>query len=204
VQARSRETQERLFSAAEGLFAKNGIAETTIQDIVTAAEASIGSFYARFEDKQAFLAAFYARYYDTGSARQAVNFSADEWEGHSAAELIVRWIELRIRYFRERRDLVRAVLMHTRAHHEPEFRRHAARFAAETLARMESLMLARRSEIGHPHPQRAILYALMMVEAMLKDVILFSDRRSPALATTDDELREELTRACLAYLEIAR
>jgi TetR/AcrR family transcriptional regulator len=44
--------RERILSAATGVFAKRGYQETTIDNIVAAAKASVGSFYQLFDGKE--------------------------------------------------------------------------------------------------------------------------------------------------------
>jgi AcrR family transcriptional regulator len=55
---RSAETRERLFRAALDLFAKNGFAETTVEDITNAADVGKGTFFNYFPSKDHILLAF--------------------------------------------------------------------------------------------------------------------------------------------------
>lgn len=54
-QARSLETLARFLRAADELLHEKPFADVTIAEIVTRAERTVGSFYARFEDKDALL-----------------------------------------------------------------------------------------------------------------------------------------------------
>jgi AcrR family transcriptional regulator len=53
LQARSRESRDRLLKAGEEAFATHGFTDTHISQIVAAAGCSTGSFYRRFKDKEA-------------------------------------------------------------------------------------------------------------------------------------------------------
>ena len=55
---RSAETRERLFRAALKLFADNGFAETTVEDITNAADVGKGTFFNYFPSKEHILIAF--------------------------------------------------------------------------------------------------------------------------------------------------
>lgn len=55
LQERSRKTFEDLLAAGVRLLETRLFADVTVQDIVTEAASSAGSFYARFDDKTAFL-----------------------------------------------------------------------------------------------------------------------------------------------------
>jgi AcrR family transcriptional regulator len=57
-QRRSAETRERLFRAALSLFARNGFAQTTVEDITNAADVGKGTFFNYFPSKEHVLTAF--------------------------------------------------------------------------------------------------------------------------------------------------
>ena len=59
-QERSRKTLEQLLSAGARLLEERSFADVTVQEIVAEAGSSAGSFYARFDDKSAFLHALQA------------------------------------------------------------------------------------------------------------------------------------------------
>jgi len=57
-QRRSAELRERIFRAALDIFAKNGFAETTVEDITNAADVGKGTFFNYFPSKDHILLAF--------------------------------------------------------------------------------------------------------------------------------------------------
>src|ERR1700736_1855576 len=57
-QRRSAELRHRLFRAALDLFAKQGFAETTVEDITNAADVGKGTFFNYFPSKDHLLIAF--------------------------------------------------------------------------------------------------------------------------------------------------
>ena len=59
-QDRSRAQRDRLLRAAERVFAQKGFWEAHVTDIAAAADASVGSFYRRFKDKEALFFALQA------------------------------------------------------------------------------------------------------------------------------------------------
>ena len=203
-QARSRETLERFLSAAEELFARKGIAATTVAEIAEAAGSSVGAFYTRFRDKDGFLSVFYERFFAQGREELQTHFAAERWEGKSAGELIRYLVDLRISQYRARKALVHSVVMHVRSHPEPEFRRLAGKYAGESIGQIHDLLVARARQFGHRNPDVAVKWVITIIEATLRETIVFGDRRSPSLSTNLDEIREELTRACLAYLGVRK
>src|SRR5579864_6532780 len=57
-QRRSAELRERIFRASLDLFAKKGLAETTVEDITNAADVGKGTFFNYFPSKEHILIAF--------------------------------------------------------------------------------------------------------------------------------------------------
>jgi AcrR family transcriptional regulator len=61
-QARSVASTNRMLDAAETLFAAGGAEAVTIESVVREAETSVGSFYARFSNRDGLLAAMHSRF----------------------------------------------------------------------------------------------------------------------------------------------
>ena len=78
-QARSRETMNRFVLAVELLLREKPFDDITIGEIVDGAERTVGSFYARFEDKWALLRTVIHRYLE--QIREFIDhlLNADEW-----------------------------------------------------------------------------------------------------------------------------
>jgi len=89
-QNRSREQRDRLLKAGERAFAASGFWQTHITDIAKRAGCSVGSFYRRFEDKEAFFLALQSDMAGHAEANIAKFFEDPEREGEALDELIVR------------------------------------------------------------------------------------------------------------------
>jgi len=63
VQARSRQTRERIITAGRELFARKGYQRTGVKEIARAAGVAVGSFYAYFPDKPALFLEITEGYY---------------------------------------------------------------------------------------------------------------------------------------------
>ena len=87
-QARSRETMNRFILAAERLLREKPFDEITIGEIVEVAERTVGSFYARFDDKWALLRTLMHRY--LYQIREFIDdlLTADEWADHGVREMV--------------------------------------------------------------------------------------------------------------------
>jgi hypothetical protein len=113
-------------------------------------------------------------------------------------EVVARLVESRRRH----RGRLRSLALYVRSCPAPDFAERAARLNRFVAQRLARLLLARRDEIGHRRPARAIAFALLLVDSATREAILFEETVLNPARLTDRELATELTRALLAYLEI--
>jgi AcrR family transcriptional regulator len=89
--------REQVLIAATGVFAKRGYQQTTIDNIVSAAKGSVGSFYQRFDDKEDCFVSVFERIVDAGRARIAAATAGSESWAEEAflglAELLAILVE---------------------------------------------------------------------------------------------------------------
>jgi AcrR family transcriptional regulator len=72
--------RERILGPATGVFAKRGYQETTIDNIVAAAKASVGSFYQLFDGKEECFLAVYDRILTAAKSRIAAAIAdSEDW-----------------------------------------------------------------------------------------------------------------------------
>ncbi len=171
-------------------------------EICRVAGVGVGTFYGRFRDKDALLAAFFADYYRRAGAELDARFPLEAWRGRPVADIVEAWVVRRVEGLRERRALTRAILTYTRTRPDPAFRARAAAHSARVIDRFTALLEGASGGIGHPDPRRAAVFVVSALEALLKELALYGEIRSPALAITEDELVPELTRLVRGYLEL--
>lgn len=93
LQARSRESRDRLLKAGEEAFAQHGFTDTHISQIVAAAGCSTGSFYRRFKDKEALFLALQEEMHLQARAKIDKFFSHRACETDPLTKLFFRLIE---------------------------------------------------------------------------------------------------------------
>jgi len=201
-QRRSRDTEARLLSAAEEVFVRAGVPGATVAEICRTAGVAVGTFYGRFRDKNGLLAAYFGDYYRRAAEALEADFSTERWRGRPVAEIVDAWVRSRADVYRRRRALIRAILTYTRAHPDPSFRAAVSDFSALTVDRFTSLLEGSADGVRHSNARRAAVVVVSVVEALLKELALYGEVRSRALAIADDELVPELTRLARGYLEI--
>ncbi len=200
LQERSRRTLERLLAAAGELLEERTFHELTVQEVVRRAGSSVGSFYARFEDKEALL-----DYLDELYARQMialVNELAEELEADPPDSLraTARAVFARlVPFHRTRRGLIRALVLRARERREVHFDDRTRRMNHE-LPRLLACLLRHRGEIAHPDPEQATGLGFALAFAGLRDRILFPESIRLPTETTDARLVEESAHLLTAYL----
>lgn len=87
-EALSAHQRERILGPATAVFAKRGYQETTIDNIVAAAKASVGSFYQLFEGKEDCFLAVYERIVASAGERIATAVTGEDgWAAQAAVGL---------------------------------------------------------------------------------------------------------------------
>jgi AcrR family transcriptional regulator len=110
--------REELMDAAERLFLKKGVAATSVDEIVAAAEVAKGTFYLHFESKELLLLALQQRF--VASSCAAVQAAMDrrrdgDWTGRLRA-----WVEAGIHGYLDRTALHDIVFHEFRPDHPRE------------------------------------------------------------------------------------
>jgi AcrR family transcriptional regulator len=197
-QARSQETLERILDAAEALVVEKGFEDTPIAEIVHRAGSSVGAFYTRFEDKDALLHALYQRYYEQALATADDALDPARWQGRGVGVIVASVTRFLVSVYRDHAPMIRAFIVRT--HLDAGFQAKHERLYLDVSQRLSALLLARREEIGHPQPERAIAFGLTLVFGGLERALIFGDARPSPFVLDDDDLATELTRSLLAYL----
>jgi AcrR family transcriptional regulator len=196
-QARSQEKLDRLLLAGRELFASQGFEGTRIGDVVERAGTSVGVFYSRFADKDAFFAAVQDHFLAEVAATTAeLNYRASELGG---VELLRAYIAHGVRIFRHNAGLIRAFLHYEATHPGAG---HPMRDLVESRARgLVDAVERSGTKVGHPDPSTAVAVGAHVVRgALLQEAI-----HGPGLLPLDDEaLVDELTDLFTSYLRIPR
>ena len=201
-QERSRRTLERMLDVTEELLKEKPFEAITVGEIVAGAETSVGAFYSRFRDKDALLPALYQRY-DAWVTERARRLAGSGPSDDDTLEDVARWIVSEmIQLFRHRRYLMRAVTLHARLRPEKIGKRTRDRRVKE-MGFLREALLARRDEIAHPDPERAVDLAIFTVAGLCRETVLFGDApHAAATRLTQKELEREAVRLVLGYLKL--
>lgn len=199
-QARSLETVNRLLDAAEQLLADEGLDATTVPAIAGRAGVSVGVVYRRFPDKDALLRAVWERFLARKREQTTAVLTACDGLNIALPDLLRGVIRGSIEAHRRNRNLLRALLLFSRTHPDPKFKRAAHEMNRANLAAVTMLMLRERDRIEHPHPEAAIELAMITLAAVIQAVIIEPEGTHGFRAPV--HLEEELTRMIFGYLGI--
>jgi AcrR family transcriptional regulator len=201
-QARSRATLHRFLEAALELLGERRFEEASVAEIARRAGASVGAFYTRFPDKKALLTHLNDRLFEQGREQWDAFLDPARWRGRHAAEIVAAVVRRIVHKRRANRGLLRALSLYARSRPDPTFAEHAAAMNRHVHQRLRDLLLRKRNEIGHPDPERAISFGLMLVDGATREAILFGEAALIPGKPSDTVLARELTSVWLAYLRV--
>lgn len=197
-QGRSREKLDRLLAAGAQLIAERGFEGTRISNVAELGGCSVGVFYQRFGDKDAFFAAVRSRWIAQAMERLEESLEAIP-ASTSAPQLLTFFVHDALSLFRDHLGLIRAFLTYEADH--PESSAPMLEFAHSIADRQAGRLLEDELVTGHPEPALAVRFALEVLRATLVYLVLHS--AEAPLGLDDGRLPHELERMLGAYLGVA-
>lgn len=199
-QHRSRQTLDRILRATERLLEDMEFDRISMQEIVEAAQSSVGSFYNRFRDKQALLTGLYDRY-DEGLDAQIAAWRSRQREPPDDLVQAAAWVaRYLIDAFRSRRHLLRALALFVRSHPEEQSAATKDRRASQHEFLIDAL-LEQRAQFRHPDPEHAARAAVFAAASIARERILFSEGAHASTAhVSDTQLLRDITRMLVGFL----
>ena len=191
-----------MVAAAERLVARGGSGALDIAAVLREARASVGSFYARFGDKDAFVRHLADRFWARARADWANRLEPGRWIGRSAAEVADAFAREAVAAHRRHWSAIRALVEYGLAHPDAHVLKPARQHDGFLVSRLGELLLARRAEIGHPDPALAIEIACLQLTGALRTLVLVGWPKTDRGAVGDEALAAELARSFRAYLDV--
>lgn len=204
-QQRSRHTLDRLLRAAAEVLDEHGLEGATMPRIAARARLTPGAIYRRFPDKDALLREVCLRVLRENYRHSQEALSPQRWTGRSASDLVRHLVDTTLVGHARHRGLLRALTLFTLEHGDDHFVKESQELQWKVFQTVSELLVARKKEIGHPHPESAVPFALLMVGVAARNVVALPrdpkhlTRLLPDVETT---LRRELPKMVLAYLEM--
>jgi AcrR family transcriptional regulator len=197
-QTRSQATLDRILDAAESVLEEKSFGEATLAEIMERAGVTVGAFYRRFPDKDALLHLLDNRFFGELHTLAGEALSEAKWQTATVPEIVNGFTEIAVQLYRARRGLLRSLFL--RARTDPVIAQSAREVNREYIERLRALLLARRDQLNHPVPSRAVELGFMIFVGALRETILFGEVWPTPQTVVDEGLPKELARAYLAYL----
>jgi AcrR family transcriptional regulator len=196
-QGRSQETLDRLLDALEALLDERPFDEISVADIAGEAGRTVGSFYGRFDDKDAALYALHLRYIDAD--RRAVNelFRPERFASGSLQDAVHSMVAILVGHYRHPRSSFRTVIL--RSASKADFLAQCKDAARSVGDAWTAALLSRRDEIDDPDPERCVALAFRNMLAVLNQDLLFG-AMVPPRREADHELTDDLTALTMRML----
>lgn len=199
-QQRSRDTLERILNAAEEVIEHRGFEAATLAEILKRAGASVGSFYARFPEKEVLLKALLERYHEQAHDDVGAFVDDTRWEGAGLEARVSAWVDFAAKQVASRRGVMRERLIRyvTRERDVPESEIRKMRDMVQLLRGFFEPVL---TEVAHPKPKQAIEFAVESLDAALAvHYLLKNDALDSFRSMSDAARRREWKRAFLNYV----
>lgn len=192
-QARSQATLERFVEATRQLLEQQSFEEITVADIVERAERTVGSFYARFDDKYAVLHVLVDRLHQRIGDVLDAFCDPVRWDGVPLPEFVSESVRLNVQAYRRAGPLFRAALQASVA--DERFRRRRMETMQLCAEAQKRFILSRLDELDCEDPARASDMMFEIMSATLDHELLFG-RFTTTFPDSDVELVGELVSQC--------
>lgn len=199
LQPRSRASFERIITAAHDLIAESGLEGATVQGILERSEVGSGTFYARFDGRDALLAFLAIRFWDDAEEGWASVLAPARWAAAGPKEIVTQFTRMAVVWTRAHGSLLRAFLVHAMTHDEYHLLDQTAELDNTVADHLIGLLLPRAEELAHPEPEQAIRLATLQVFATLRSRFIFAWGDRPD-GIEDPHLARELGSMFLRYL----
>lgn len=188
-QARSEATLIRFLDATAELLAERPFDEISVNDIVERADRTVGSFYARFDDKTGVLRVLVEQFSTRLRTDADRYWTIDNWEGRTLDEIIPATVDVVLSAYREAGPVFHAAAI--QAPGDQHFREQRSVVWVVCAERFGQLLAARADEITHPDPAHAGEMAMLAMIAMADLRLIYGDELRPSY-DSEDQLRADL------------
>lgn len=197
-QKRSQKTLDAITRAATALLETKPFPAVGVHEIVARASASVGSFYARFADKDALLVHLHERYQVQVTRGIDLLLDPVALRSRTIEDIVHLAVAAFVDVHVKRPGAIRA--FHASAAMDPAFRAREEALNALIGEHFIAALMPHRDRIGHPDPEAAIDFAAISLLGALLQRVLF---RGPGARPFDDaKFAAHLEHAFLAHLEV--
>lgn len=174
-QERSRITVERIVRATQDLLVERGATAVTVHQIVERAGSSVGSFYARFDDRDAAVSYAEQRFWDDIESRWDAYLDVARWPGRRAHVIVARVIRDLVRQMMADRARLRAFLAHASAHPKSGLAERTAALDRKIARGVAVLLRSADITIAGHRPAWMLETGFVYVLGAIRNAVVFGD-----------------------------
>ncbi|MFM6853471.1 MAG: TetR/AcrR family transcriptional regulator [Sphingopyxis sp.] len=198
VQGRSRQSYDRMMSAAENLLSTRGSGDFTLNEVSRAGKVSIGSIYNRFESKDALLHAVQLRVLDRVDREMTDRLDAAIASYSGLDHLVSRLIDALAETLKKHADLMRPLMQIASIDEQVSVTGKAS--YNKTATSFRTAILDHRDEIARPDANRAVDTSFRIAYAAVARYLGFGSATTAAWEGDWDVLKEDLAIMVAAFL----
>lgn len=193
-QERSRNARDRLLQAGDRVFARMGYDAAHVNDIAAAADCSVGSFYRRFRDKEAFFRALHHQFTVRYQENIERYFALPEWNDEPTTVVVSTLIANTARVMNRHHGFFRALFQRSLAGAGAEYWP-AMRAGTERQGQLLARFIEARGEGKCENIEENCIFALRAVDgAIVHRILNDGPHYDPEFA------QQSLARMVLAFL----
>lgn len=195
VQARAHETRQALLDAGRRLLAERDLAAVSIAELASAIGMSVGSFYGRFADKEAFFAELQAEV--IGEWRSGFPAALAALQPLSPQAMVQGACALAIGLLRRDAGFLRAALKHESTH--PGTWSPVKQVGVDIVNQLVPLLAPRLTALPRSQREQQVWVAMQVVFSTGVNAVLHDPG---PLHLSNEQLEVELARMMCAYLKL--
>jgi AcrR family transcriptional regulator len=188
-----------MIAVAHDLIAESGLEGATVQGILQRSGLGSGTFYARFDGRDALLAYLAIRFRSDAEEGWAGVLSPDRWEEAGPKEIVTQFTRMAVVWMHAHGALLRAFLVHAMTYEGYGLLDQTAELDNTVADHLIELLLPRAEQFTHDEPEEAIRLATLQVFATLRSRFIFAWGDRPD-GIEDQHLASELASIFLRYL----
>ncbi len=201
-QTRSRRTFEVLIASAFDMIAELGAEGSTVQELLQRTGVGAGSFYARFDGRDALIRYLGLRFWSDAEAGWGEFLEPTRWARADAGEILRPFIRVLVQWTSANSALLRSLLVYAMTDPDGWLLDRTTQVENRVSERLGSLVAVTGGPFRHPDPEFAVHLATLQLFATLRSRVIFAGGgRMDGI--TDEELAEELGRVFLSYVGFA-
>lgn len=195
-QRRARETEQALLDAGRELLAQRDFSAVSVAQIASACEVSVGAFYGRFRDKQAFFESLRALVMQETGDSVARYLRVERWEDVPTDVMLEKIMRYVVLGCHANRGVIKASLKHASVRPE-EWLPHRES-GQDVVERMVALLVP-RLPVPPEQAEMRVRFAMQAVFSIVVNAIL---NDAGPLPLDDERLPGEMTRLVAGYLAL--